>query len=264
MLPQEIIDSVFLNLDISQLRKTRNLQSNYVKSCTKYEFTSTAAKHGKLRNISWLRKRGVPWHPDTLTKAVKKGRIDTIRFLLKNDVDIPQQRLEDLFLKCIQKNLLEVIQYVKRKKPDYKCPRFVTTFCIDYDRLEILKELYVDNWDIGYSMDNAISHERKSILDFLLSKKPDLVDRCFESSIVKNKLNILQHLIEKKSFDKEVYFKKALKCNSLNVVSFLHKYWGITKKYSYRDIHGDISLKYYKDLLKVDLVKYLLDNDLLR
>ncbi len=204
MLPQQVIDKIFLNLDIIQLRKSRDIQSKYVKSCTRYQSTHTAAKNGKLKNISWLLKKGIQWHPDTLLHAVKKGTINTVRFLLENNVPFPDD-LIGLSYHCIRKNCLDVILHIKNKIPNFYNQYFeinpLMLHCVDYNRLLILKEIYSDICGTVSVAQRAIDLSNKQILQFLIDKKPILIQECINYAIKSHNLDIVSYLLSYKPND---------------------------------------------------------------
>ncbi len=62
VLPQELIDKIFLYLDYDTLVNCRELQSEFVKSTTHYANLEDAARNGNLKALKWLKKQGCPWN----------------------------------------------------------------------------------------------------------------------------------------------------------------------------------------------------------
>ncbi len=58
LLPQEILDKIFLYLDYKTLENCRELQSEFVKSTTQYDNFYDAAKNGNLKALKWLKEQG--------------------------------------------------------------------------------------------------------------------------------------------------------------------------------------------------------------
>ncbi len=54
IVPQEIIDMIFMECDFSTLEKSRSLQSDYVKNCTEYSTLTEAVENGNLHCVKYL------------------------------------------------------------------------------------------------------------------------------------------------------------------------------------------------------------------
>lgn len=84
-LPIEIQDKIFLYLDSWTLEKLRPLQSDYVKSITKYNTLYKAAQYGTIENIKWLYSQGDQLEIGVFNKAALSGDLEKIEWLLEND-----------------------------------------------------------------------------------------------------------------------------------------------------------------------------------
>ena len=78
---QEIIDKILLFTDYECLKKTRELQSEYVKKCTEYNYIHIAAENGNLDNMKWLKEQGCPWDESTFDYAAKNGNLENMKWL---------------------------------------------------------------------------------------------------------------------------------------------------------------------------------------
>lgn len=57
-LPQELQDMIMLKLDMDTLKRTRELQSEYVKESTRSMSLYLAEAYMNKRNVRWLKERG--------------------------------------------------------------------------------------------------------------------------------------------------------------------------------------------------------------
>jgi hypothetical protein len=81
VLPQEIIDKIFLELDYENLEETRAIQSEYVQKCTEYFNITDASKNGNLENMKWLKEQGCPWNDYTFEYAATNGNLENMKWL---------------------------------------------------------------------------------------------------------------------------------------------------------------------------------------
>ena len=80
-LPQEIQDKIFLEVDFETLKRTRELQSNYINKVTMYDSIREAAKYGNLENMKWLKEQGCPWDSYTFKYAARNGNLENMKWL---------------------------------------------------------------------------------------------------------------------------------------------------------------------------------------
>jgi len=60
-LPIEIWDKIWLLCDAETLKKTRELQSNYIKKITEFFTFNDAAINGNFENMKWLKENNCPY-----------------------------------------------------------------------------------------------------------------------------------------------------------------------------------------------------------
>lgn len=136
-LPVEIWDMIFLNLDYETLRKTRKLQSDYVKKATKFNVMNDAAKEGNYENMIWLKKNGCKYDTFDFSYAAKVGGLKVIKILKEND--FPWDGWVSWF--AAKKCDIETLTWLKENG----CPIFyydATRFAIEKNNVEMLRWIH--------------------------------------------------------------------------------------------------------------------------
>ncbi|KAJ3314712.1 hypothetical protein HDV04_005718 [Boothiomyces sp. JEL0838] len=87
-LPVEIWDTIWLNCDEDTIRRTRKLQSEYVKEITNCFTFDDAVRAGNLKNLKWLLKLHNPKRARmeriTFSTAARIGNLEVMKWLLDN------------------------------------------------------------------------------------------------------------------------------------------------------------------------------------
>ncbi len=81
LLPQELYDLIFLDLDFSTLENCREIQSEFVKSTTLYSNFNDAIKCDNFKALKWLKEQGYTWDWNTYTIALENGNLKIIEWL---------------------------------------------------------------------------------------------------------------------------------------------------------------------------------------
>lgn len=81
ILPQEIQDKIFLELDYKTLEISRELQSEYIKHLTEYNSIEKAVDNGNLENTRWLKEQGCPWSSKVFELAALNGNLENMKWL---------------------------------------------------------------------------------------------------------------------------------------------------------------------------------------
>ncbi len=81
LLPQELLDKIFLYLDYDTLVNCREIQSEFVKSTTLYSNFNDAIKGNNLKALKWLKEQGYTWDWNTYTIALENGNLKIIEWL---------------------------------------------------------------------------------------------------------------------------------------------------------------------------------------
>ncbi len=86
--PQELEDMILLFLDYCTLKNCREIQSNFVKTVTRYNDSDQVVKNGNLKNslnnLIWLKDQGEPWSAKTFYLAYKNGNLKILKWLSDN------------------------------------------------------------------------------------------------------------------------------------------------------------------------------------
>jgi hypothetical protein len=134
LLPQELLDKIFLYLDYDTLVNCREIQSEFVKSTTHYNCCKDAAINGNLKALKWLKEQGCPWNENTFGVAVKNGNIDTLVWLKENGCPWNSWT----FVSAAEHGDLKVLEWLKENG----CPWDRYTFVI----AALCRNLEILNW----------------------------------------------------------------------------------------------------------------------
>ncbi len=81
LLPQELYDLIFLDLDFSTLENCRKIQSKFVKSSTQYSNFNDTIKGNNLKALKWLKETGYKYDWYTYFIAIENENPEIIRWL---------------------------------------------------------------------------------------------------------------------------------------------------------------------------------------
>lgn len=169
---QEIQDKIFLELGpfegFETLERTRELQSQYVQNCTKFNTYNEAILNNHvaatvLDNVKWLKYWSCPFDEYTSSEATTIGNLELLKYLHEVGCPINQETMHC----AIRFGDLEIIKYLHIVTKCYwNSGSFWSAIC--KQDLNIIKYLH-DNgceWSPACTT-RAIQLDNKSIINYL-------------------------------------------------------------------------------------------------
>lgn len=206
-------------------------------------FSLLACKFGAIKSLIWLSKKEYPFHAgccaaacaaqsmsclkyslecfvklnsDCMQNAVRRGDGEILTFLIENNCPID----EAVGPIAVKKNLICVLQYLldKGKNITNLWPHVIAD-----DKLEILKYLLTKGLILtAEHFKFALFHNKKNIINFLISIECPVDDNCYNHAIFGNNLVAVKYIFEKTV--SKPYNLCTLACSNgdLTILKFLY------------------------------------------
>jgi hypothetical protein len=274
--PIEIRDKIFLLLDKKILKKTRCIQSVYVKKITEYFTIRDAERSGNVECIKWLIDRS-KWNYNmdyTFNRIIEYGNIDDIKWALgrgfkwnnfslhtavgRKDLRIVKWAREngchwgfDVIRKAIDVGDLEIMEWLRQNECPWGCgvgyeiDGYIFNHAIINSTLENIKWLWSSGCPIGGGIYvRAFCHERMDVVEWLKE-----IDIPFDDSIMyemlssMNSIEYIEWLRNNGVEWTENSFETAMYSCSLKILKYLYENGCPFDRYSILNIALECNMK---------------------
>lgn len=99
-LPQEIIDIIFLYLPYNTLKRTREIQTDWVKNYTFHESIYKCVKFKNKKNLIWLIKNNYPLDSVLFERVIGTYNLEFLKFLKLNGCPWDENSIISSLIHC--------------------------------------------------------------------------------------------------------------------------------------------------------------------
>ncbi len=170
--PQELEDIIFLYLDDSTIKKTREIQSAYVKKCTEFSSLKVAVQKGNLHCVRYLLPQGhkpskyLSFFPFNLMDlAAENGHLEVVKWFHENRTE----GCSDFAMNLAAANgHLEVIKWLHENRTE-GASVYAMCWAAQYGHLELVKWLHKNRTEgcTRWAMDHAAQNGHLDIVIWL-------------------------------------------------------------------------------------------------